>query len=57
MNYLISLFKKHNFLYYFNQKQSFKTTLKVNAVPPIFWFFVKPISKIGALLAGRFVKY
>jgi hypothetical protein len=57
MNYLISLFKKHNFLYYFNQKQSFKTTLKVNAVPPIFWFLVKPISKIGALLAGRFVKY
>ena len=53
MKHFISLFKKRNFLYNFHQKQNFKTSVITNAIPPIFWFLVKPISKIGALLAGR----
>jgi len=36
------------------QSQSFSTSAKRNAIPPIVWLFAKPISKLGAMIVGRF---
>ncbi len=40
----------------YNQQTSFSTTTKTNAIPPLIWLFAKPITKLGAIVAGRYFK-
>jgi hypothetical protein len=35
--------------------RTFSTSSKQNAIPPVLWLIVKPISKFVAIIAGRFV--
>lgn len=34
-------------------QRSFATTSKTNAIPPLVWLIAKPVTKIGAMIAGR----
>ncbi len=36
-----------------NKKRSFSTTQPKNAIPPLIWLIFKPITKLGAMIAGR----
>ncbi len=38
----------------FNSIVQFSTTAKRNAISPILWLFVKPITKLSSILFGRF---
>jgi hypothetical protein len=54
MKSIFSLFKKYKTLTNQKfQKQDFQISAKQNVIPPILWFFIKPISKLSALLVGR----
>lgn len=38
-----------------NVKNAFSTSSKHNAIPPLFWLiFIKPISKVAAIIVGRY---
>jgi hypothetical protein len=36
-------------------KLSFSTTSKANAIPPLVWLIAKPVTKLGAIIAGRYI--
>ncbi len=36
-----------------NKTRLFSTTSNRNAIPPFLWMFIKPISKLAAIILGR----
>ena len=46
------ILNRHEFIIR-NNKRSFSTTQPKNAIPPLIWLIFKPITKLGAMIAGR----
>lgn len=39
------------------RSRNIQTTPKLNAIHPLIWLIAKPLTKLGAIIAGRYFRY